>query len=95
MKYVWIVILAILYISWAIMSVQDCIEAYKFARDDYYPAIYRSKKRQFLASLHLYTVIFIILHVVILFVYSLSQYVGKPPLGQPLYLVVDSNIKMF
>lgn len=77
------------------MSVQDCIAAYKQVRDWYNPVIYHSKKRHFLSELHLYTVVFVVLHVVILFVYSLSQYVGKPPIGQPLYLVVDSNIKMF
>lgn len=85
--------LAILYILWAICAVKDCIETYRDTRD--YPSAIYGPVKSFFLNLPLRTVIFIIIHIVALFVYSLSQYVGKPPLGQPLYLVVDSNIKMF
>lgn len=93
MKYVWIIMLGILYISWAIMSVKDCIDTYRYVRECIIE--FHGPIKRFLLGLQLYTIIFVIIHIVALFVYSLSQYVGKPPIGQPLYLVVDSNIKMF
>lgn len=64
MKYIWIVMLIIADIIWLIASVEDFI---KTAR--------RFKIKYIFIALEEYTVVFILLHLLALFIYSLSLFI--------------------
>lgn len=64
MKYIWIVMLIIVEIIWFIFSLKDFIETVKLIRIKY-----------ILDSLEEYTISFIILHLVMLFGYSLCLFI--------------------
>ena len=64
MKYIWIVMLIIVDITWFIASVEDFIETAR-----------RFKIKYILEYLEDYTVGFILLHLLLLFAYSLSVFI--------------------
>lgn len=63
MKYIWIVMLIIIYITWFIASLKDFIKTAK-----------RIKIKYIFDSLEEYTTVFIILHLALLFGYSLAVF---------------------
>ena len=65
MKYIWIVMLIIAEIIWFIASLKDFIKTAK-----------RLTIKRLLNSLEMYTVVFIITHLLTLFVYSLSLFIA-------------------
>lgn len=64
MKYIWIVMLIILYMIWFIASLKDFIKTAK-----------RIKIKHILDSLEEYTVVFILVHLALLFGYSFAVFV--------------------
>ena len=64
MEYIWIVILIIAYIIWAVVSIKDFIETI-----DYFKFPYA------LRQLEGYTAAFIILHIIALFGFSLYKFI--------------------
>lgn len=64
MKYIWIVMLIIIYIIWFIASLKDFIKTAK-----------QIKIKYIFDSLEEYTTVFIILHLALLFVYSLAVFI--------------------
>lgn len=66
MKYIWIVMLIIAEIIWFIASLKDFIKTAK-----------RLSIKRVLNSLEMYTVVFIILHLLSLFIYSLSLFIMR------------------
>ena len=71
MKYIWIVMLIIIEIIWFIASLKDFIETARRIRIKY-----------ILDSLADYTAAFILLHLIVLFVYSLTLFVIGMGLGE-------------
>lgn len=65
MKYIWIVMLIISYVMWFIASLKDFIKTAK-----------RIKIKHIMDSLEEYTVWFIIIHLALLFGYSLAIFLG-------------------
>jgi len=65
MEYIWIVILIIAYIIWAIISIKDIIDTVSYF-----------KLSSVFDNLEEYTLTFIILHIVALFVYSLCKFIA-------------------
>lgn len=65
MKYIWIIMLAIVYIIWLIASLTDFIKTARHIRIKY-----------ILDSLEEYTIVFIFLHLALLFGYSLAVFIG-------------------
>lgn len=63
MKYIWIVMLSILYLIWLIASLKDFIKTAKYIKIKY-----------IMDSLEEYTVLFIIVHLALLFGYSLAVF---------------------
>lgn len=64
MKYIWIVMLIIIDIIWFIVSLQDFIETAR-----------RFRLKYILEALEEYTVVFILLHLLMLFGYSLGLFI--------------------
>ena len=60
-KYVWIIILAIVYIIWSIKSILDMIETYR-------------KCNTFLDNLEYYTLFWLIEHIICIFIGSLAMF---------------------
>ena len=65
MKYIWIVMLIVVEIIWFIFSLKDIIETATFFKAGYV-----------VESLKVYTIIFIIVHLCLLFGYSLAVYIN-------------------
>lgn len=64
MKYIWIIMLIIVYIIWFIASLKDLIKTAK-----------KIKIKYIFDSLEEYTVVFIALHLALLFGYSLAVFI--------------------
>ena len=63
-QYVWIILLAILYIAWIVKTIIDTVRHYKYDNDyDFFPDLYGG-----------WSMVFIIVHVIVIFYLSVNYY---------------------
>lgn len=62
-QYVWIILLAILYIAWIVKTIIDTVRHYKYDNDYFFPDLYGG-----------WSVVFIFVHVIVILYLSVNYY---------------------